>query len=305
MGRLLKYSRMVVAAAILVMAVALLLVPSGDMVRVTQWVADIQLFTLALGFALGWFMLWIALTLMLGRIYCSTVCPLGTLMDLFARLRGRRRIYRYSAPSTRLRYLMLSVAIAASVLGISYIYRWLDPYSDFAVIVTNLAHPAKGSALGLVIAAGLLIAVGAVAWWRGRLICNTVCPVGTALGVVSRYSIMHIDIDTDLCTNCLKCADVCKAECIDLHDHVVDSSRCVDCFNCLTVCPNSAIRYTSQRKQLSIPMMQPLGPTAASVPPRASYSKLTVPRRCAAGPPKKNQKLNNSKTQKLPHAPIP
>jgi ferredoxin len=43
-----------------------------------------------------------------------------------------------------------------------------------------------------------------------------------------------------------------------MNDHVVDGSRCVNCFNCINVCPDDAIRYTSRRKQLSIPMMQSL-----------------------------------------------
>lgn len=266
-GRLLKYARLTVSAIILAMVTALLLVPTPQVVKATRWIAQIQLFELALGFTLGWFMLWIAVTLVLGRIYCSTICPLGTLMDIFARLRGRRP-YRYAPAKSRLRYLMLTLAVASAILGISWICQSLDPYSDYALIIRNLAHPMKASLIGLVAALALLAVIAIAALKHGRLLCNTLCPVGTALGVVSRYSIMHIDIDTDLCTNCLKCSDACKAECINLRDHVVDSSRCVDCFNCLTVCPNKAIRYTSQRKQLSIPMMQPLQPTNASATTR-------------------------------------
>ena len=73
---------------------------------------------------------------------------------------------------------------------------------------------------------------------------------------MSRFSILQMDIDTDLCINCRKCEDVCKGQCIDLTDHVVDGSRCVNCFDCVDICPNRAIRYTTRRHRLSTPLMQ-------------------------------------------------
>ncbi len=70
-------------------------------------------------------------------------------------------------------------------------------------------------------------------------ICNTLCPVGTILGCVSRNSAMRIDIDTDRCIQCRRCEHVCKAECIDMQSHVVDMSRCVVCFDCLPCAPTT------------------------------------------------------------------
>ncbi|MDE6321204.1 MAG: 4Fe-4S binding protein, partial [Muribaculaceae bacterium] len=165
-----------------------------------------------------------------------------------------------------------------------WIYQWLDPYDDFTRIIATLAHLGEASLSGLAISLVLLAIVASAALWRGRIICNTICPVGTALGTVSRYAIMHIDIDTDLCINCRRCADVCKAQCIDLDDHVVDSSRCVNCFNCLPVCPNDAIHYTTQRKQLSIPMMQSLSTGAASA--------MTTPCGCVKSKMNNNRKIS-------------
>lgn len=228
-----------------------------------------------MSFTLGWFLLWIAITLVFGRIYCSSMCPLGTLMDIL-RMINRKRIFRYTPPRNKLRYLILTVATVAAILGIASLTTYLDPYSDYAIIVKNLAHPMAASMLGLAISVLALIALAYIAQLRGRLLCNTVCPVGTVLGTVSRYSIFHIDIDTDLCTQCMKCADVCPAECIDLKDHVVDSSRCVDCFDCINMCRDNAIRYTTQQKQLSIPMMQQLQsaqPTAYNAIKRLETSK--------------------------------
>jgi len=69
-----------------------------------------------------------------------------------------------------------------------------------------------------------------VAWFctrHGRLYCNTVCPVGTLLGLVSKVSLFRIEIDKKSCRGCKLCQNVCKACCIDLKKNKVDASRCV------------------------------------------------------------------------------
>lgn len=246
--------------------------------RLAGVIARIQFFPAAMAFSLVTIVFWLIATLLFGRIYCSTVCPLGALQDLFSRL-FHRKDYHYRLALTRVRYLFIALTVGCLLIGLSSIAAWLDPYSLYARGCVYLVKPVWGwlvnifasspvrigvaSLLGSVTSILLLGAVAAVAAKRGRLICNTVCPVGTTLGFVSRYSIFHIDINTDLCIQCRKCEYVCKAECIDLTSHVIDTSRCVACFNCLPVCPNDAIRYTTTRHQLSIPMLMRTGGAVA------------------------------------------
>lgn len=288
MGKFLKISRVVVAVAALSLLTLLLVGEDSVLPGVARWIARCQILPAAMAFSLGWFVLWLVATLLFGRFYCSTLCPLGTLMDIFSRLARRGspgREYRYSQPMSRLRTVAFFVALAAIFADVAVIISLVDPYQDYERIAANIEKPALlaahnviseagdftgwwdlppvkvviSSFLGLMVAAVTLVAVAWVAARSGRAICNTVCPVGTTLGFISRYSVMHFDIDTDLCTNCRRCVDVCKSSCINLDDHVVDGSRCVTCFNCVDSCPAGAIRYTSDRKQLSIPMMQKTG----------------------------------------------
>ena len=112
----------------------------------------------------------------------------------------------------------------------------------------TLGAAAVGAVIAIEAIITLAIVVG-VAARTGRLICNTVCPVGSALGLISRYSIMKMDINTDLCTGCLKCVETCKGSCIDPSSHTIDSSRCVMCLNCAAVCPNKAINGNLIMKQ--------------------------------------------------------
>lgn len=252
--------------------------------------------------------LWLVLTSMFGRVYCSGVCPMGTWFDAIARMgrMQRRRAgmscrYSYSPALVRWRYISLSAVCLCLLVGLVALPLLLEPANMYAAFLKNVVHPLWGTANNAIAGAGeavggwhvtyvsvtvagmfavalsflTIVAVSIPAWLYGRSYCNSLCPVGTMLGFVSRQALWRIDIDTDLCVNCGRCEDVCKASCIDLRDHVVDGSRCVNCFNCLTVCPNDAIRYRRWRKQLSIPMLQSARPAKNGVATSATMSATT------------------------------
>jgi len=63
------------------------------------------------------------------------------------------------------------------------------------------------------------------------------------LGLISRYSLFTIKMDSSSCTKCGKCSFACKSNCISVKDLSVDQSRCVACYDCISVCPESSIHY--------------------------------------------------------------
>lgn len=241
------------------------------------WVARLQIFPLAMAGAFTALAAWLLATLLFGRVYCSSACPMGALQDIFSRIPRlrrkwrRRHPYRFAEANNRLRYLVLLTVAACAVGGLAAIPTLLDPYSAFGRFCSSAILPLVEAAGGkeAVIASGVALlislltvaAVGAAAWFNGRVICNTVCPVGSALSIPARWSLFHFDIDTDRCINCRACEHACKARCISMADHVVDSSRCVVCFDCVAACGEGAISYTTRRKRLSIPMLQRVGTT--------------------------------------------
>ncbi|MDE6513843.1 MAG: 4Fe-4S binding protein [Muribaculaceae bacterium] len=229
-----------------------------------RWFASMQLIPAALALMLPTLALWLAITLVFGRIYCSTVCPLGALIDLGSHLRPQSRPFRWSRPHNALRIAAFTLAAILLVLHIPAARNWVDPYGLYANIVGALTSGRVG--LAAILAAAIVGALGYVAYSRGRLFCNTICPLSAPLGLVARNAAFHIDINTDRCTQCRRCVDACKARCINLDDHVADMSRCVVCFNCLPVCPNDAIAYTLSRHTLSHPLLQKIKPIQNSTP---------------------------------------
>ena len=214
----------------------------------------------------------LGVTLAFGRVYCSTVCPLGLLQDAIARLRAWLRPRRHLLPFARenrwLRYGTFAATIVTIAGGGSAVaFTLADPYSHFGRIVSGLFRPLLvviNNALvpvaqhlgfqwlyrvapswpgpGLLLAALLiLVLLTGLVLWRERIYCNTLCPVGTALGLLARHAAFRLTIAREACTKCTACLRVCKAQCLDLRHGEIDASRCVVCFNCLAACPEQGI----------------------------------------------------------------
>lgn len=238
-----------------------------------------QLMPAVLGGMIGLLVFQLVLALLFGRIYCSVICPAGVLQDIINRIfcigkkkkKGTRR-FSYHKPLNYLRYPLLAVTVILAVSGLSGLCLLLDPYSNFGRIASNLFRPVimwtnNGLAellmkfdnysiyhvtISTVTSAGLIAAIIALVTFivmvvfRGRLFCNTLCPVGALLSLVSRYSLFRISFDKEACTRCGNCEHTCKAEAIDSKDLTVDTSRCVDCFNCVSSCAKGGLQFRFQ-----------------------------------------------------------
>jgi len=216
----------------------------------------------------------VVLTLIFGRVYCSFLCPLGALQDLLiaaSRKIGLRPRHAYRPPNNLLRYAILAVAAGALVAGFQSAVSLLDPFAWWGRLVTDFVLPLLTGSYNLAILAGkpfdlylhprqtpfitppalalsaaFLALIVYLALTRGRLYCNTVCPVGAFLGLLARFSLFRFAAEKNACTECARCAEVCKAGCIDPQNAAIDMSRCVACFNCLDACARTTIRYRPQ-----------------------------------------------------------
>lgn len=240
------------------------------------WLAKIQFLPAVLALNVGVVLLLVILTLVFGRVYCSVICPLGVFQDAVAWVgkKGRKLPYKYSPALSWLRYAVLAVLVVAIIAGVGSVVALLAPYSSYGRIAANLfqplwqwgnnllAHFAERadsyafyevevwikSLPTFIIAAVTFVILIVLAWRNGRTYCNTICPVGTVLGFLSRYSIFRITIDTDKCNQCGLCARHCKAACIHSKEHQIDYSRCVACMDCIGKCKHGAIAFQRYRK---------------------------------------------------------
>ncbi len=222
------------------------------------------------------FLFVLVLTLSFGRSYCSFLCPLGILQDVFIFISGKfksrkKRKFRYRKPNKIIWYGIFGIVLITLFFGSFFALNLLDPYSNFGRISSELFRPvitvgnnflASGlenwriytlyqvdltpvNIMVLIFPLIMITILLVLSIRRGRLYCNSVCPVGALLGLLSKYSFFKIQIDKNNCTHCGKCAITCKAECIDVKNQHVDMTRCVGCYNCLKSCDSGDIRYRS------------------------------------------------------------
>ncbi len=268
------------------------------------WMAKIQFVPALLALNVGALLFVLTLTLLMGRIYCSVICPLGVMQDAIAWLRPGKNKYSYSPARTTLRYTLLVVACAALALGVAWIGGLIFPYSTYGRIVSVCVAPLYKLAnnglaalaehygsyafyevdvwvksfASLAVALLTWAVIAVLAWRNGRTWCNTICPVGTLLGLVSRHSYLRMTIDADKCRNCRKCERSCKASCIDLKTHTVDLSRCVVCGDCEGQCKFDALHL----KASPIPAKGGGGGESCPSPSEKAGEKLEATSRRAA-----------------------
>ncbi|MCM1451860.1 MAG: 4Fe-4S binding protein [Clostridium sp.] len=261
--RQLRRARIAISLAFAV-AIAWITVDAGlGITRLGAWVLHTQIVPAALAGSAIWLAAWFLITLSFGRIYCSTACPLGAAMDTASFCRRKipskkKHRYKYMPPMTAIWLPVTAIVCGCLLLGLAYVAERTDPTYIYRNIALAIFKPMAITSGSLAMAAICALAISAAAWMRGRILCNSLCPVGGVLAFMSLNPIYRIDIDTDKCIHCGKCEDVCKASCIDLNLCTVDNSRCVRCFDCSAVCPNEAIAMRKGRYRLSTPMMQPM-----------------------------------------------
>ena len=272
---MLRRIRTTLALVVFVLITLLFLDVTGTLHKYFGWLASIQFWPALLALHVGVLALLVVLTLVFGRIYCSIICPLGVMQDVVSRLHGIRKKNRftYSKEKRWLRYTVLAVFIVSALAGVNAVVSLLAPYSSYGRIAGSLMKPvyeAGNNVLAaiaesvnsyafysvdvwlkslptLIVASVTLVVIAVLAWRGGRTYCNTICPVGTILSFLARFSWFKVRIDGSKCVNCGLCTKNCKASAIDFKNHKIDYSRCVVCGDCIGKCHKGAISLSSRR----------------------------------------------------------
>ncbi|MDR0364216.1 MAG: 4Fe-4S dicluster domain-containing protein [Bacteroidales bacterium] len=248
-----------------------------------NWAVKIQFASALLAFNFGVLAVLILITLLFGRIYCSSICPMGVFQDIvgwFSKRTGKKKKrYKYAPPKNILRWSILGVTIFLFIIGFPAFLGLIEPYSAFGRMIVNVFKPiylagnnllsylfssfgnyifyhvnvSIISIFSFVIGMVTFFTIGFLAWRYGRSYCNAICPVGTVLGFLSKFSLFKTRINQEKCNSCRLCAIKCKASCIDAASKKIDHSRCVNCFNCLNICTRDALQYSlSVKKKITV-----------------------------------------------------
>jgi polyferredoxin len=196
----------------------------------------------------------VLLTLIFGRVFCSWICPLGTMNHGLSALaaKGKRREQMLAntwRPVYGLKYYLLIAFLVLAGCGVVQV-GLLDPLAllvrSFAVTVfpglqlagapiyATQPYYAGGWFIGL-----LFFAILASNLYITRLWCRMLCPLGALLGVAAKFSLFRLHQDPQKCTKCHKCSENCHGAC-NPHDKI-RISDCLMCLNCISSCTQGAM----------------------------------------------------------------
>ncbi|MBD3315493.1 MAG: 4Fe-4S binding protein [Chitinivibrionales bacterium] len=205
-------------------------------------------------------------TVLLGRVFCGGVCPLGAVIDfsdryLFRRMRSSRR--RPPKYLRRLKYILLTVSLVGALSGVLYplffdpillatriatlvilplgrivmidmhglVKPLLDAAGAYRLSLITLRSPLYYGTLGALALALVIIGGG---FWDRRFWCQYLCPSGAFFGLLSRFALFRRKVDYDNCSDCKRCAaTLCPTRAIDERDYrVTSTAECVLCGLC-------------------------------------------------------------------------
>jgi len=208
------------------------------------------------------------------RGFCGYVCPLGTLIDLFDFVVGKRTLWLKTKPVGRwanARFFLLATVLAAALGGVL-----LSGFvAAIPVLTRGLLFSAGNVQLGLAKNWGMVPPLTAAMWlslalfagvfflslFAPRFWCRYVCPSGALLSLPSFFRRFKRQVDSR-CIECGRCVENCPFDAIQ-PDFGTRTVNCSFCQTCGGICPAQAIQFvpvaaTAPGSKSDVTLGQPL-----------------------------------------------
>ncbi|WP_321507619.1 4Fe-4S binding protein [uncultured Methanoregula sp.] len=167
----------------------------------------------------------IVLTLAVGRTFCGSICPVGSLQDLAYSVPGKKIVPERTKILELVR-LVIFVATAIAAIWLIDLMAYTGLYDLFSLTISS----------GLLVAFGLVL----VSVFVYRPVCRILCPFGVLFSMFAEFSWFRL-WRTGTCTGCKKCERACPASAAGKND---SKRECYLCGRCTEVCPvETALRY--------------------------------------------------------------
>lgn len=173
---------------------------------------------------LGWYVFagfTVVSTVLWGRLYCGRICAYGALTQLLDPIVPPR--FRYDVPlrierhANKIKYGILGAVVLYFLLTRDMsIYRYVEPFWMF----TGHATTSLWIALGVLLVATVFVR---------NLYCRFLCPLGAALGLLSKLTIFGIKRWSE-CNSCKLCEKTCHWGAIQGPKIIM--AECVRCDDC-------------------------------------------------------------------------
>ncbi|PHR27414.1 MAG: nitrate reductase [Desulfotalea sp.] len=186
------------------------------------------------------------IALFLGRVFCSWLCPVTFILEIFDRLRKA---------FTGKKYIRNTILVAKSVLWFTLIAELLLSMVLGAPVFVVLSPPGlvgremmmlvffktfafEGVVLVLILCLELL---------TRRFFCRSFCPLGALLAFIGRKRSLQVTAKSANCTECGRCIRVCPMG-LNPQKGEGESAYCWNCGECVDSCRFDALGFSWKKK---------------------------------------------------------
>ena len=189
--------------------------------------------------------LWLGVTIALGRGWCSWGCFYGGLDEGFSKIGRKPLLRKIGHQWTYLPFaILLAIALTSAATLTPTYCGWLCPFkavTEFEAVTS--ATILVQTVIFVTLFVGLVIVLPILT--KRRTQCGLFCPMGAFQSLTNKLNIFDIRIDPEKCVQCGRCESLCPTFSIS-GDSIQKGRTCVTCTKCgrcVDECPKNAISY--------------------------------------------------------------
>lgn len=184
----------------------------------------------------------VLIAMFLGRVFCSWLCPVTFILEIFDRLRkflsGQKYLQnRLLVAKKVLWYTLIAEIVISMVIG-APLFVFLSPPGLVGREIMMLVFFKKLALEGV-----LLLFILALELLTRRFFCRSFCPLGGLLAFLGRKRSLQVYSQVDNCTNCGLCSKTCP---MGLKPNLGEglSAYCWNCGECIDSCNYDALHFS-------------------------------------------------------------
>jgi len=186
--------------------------------------------------------LWLALTLVLGKAWCSYACFFGGIEEGFAAVAKKPKIRRID-PRLRLVpwAILLAIVVLSAALFEPVYCMWLCPFKAVTEYpAVRSVQTAIQMVIFVVLFIGLVIVLPLLT--KKRTQCAFFCPFGAFQSLFNKINIFEIRVDGEKCIGCAACLNACPTMAISKESVQAGHTLlgCMKCGACVDACKKHA-----------------------------------------------------------------
>jgi len=193
-------------------------------------------------------LLWLAMTILLGRGWCSWICFFGWISQFFAALPKKPLIKLETVPkwAKLLPYALMLFFILIAMMTFSPLFcSWVCPFR-IAYDPPTVTSTIDWIRALIFVIGGFVLLIAGPYLTKKRIYCSLVCPLLPANALVGAVSPFRVTVDHEKCINCGICIKACDVFAIttEKSEKPQPTIECARCGHCMDKCPKGAIDFT-------------------------------------------------------------